>query len=121
MDVPLSLSVVQDRDPKGLYAKVAAGELKGFTGVDDPYEAPTNAEINIRNQEMTVQEAVDIIMRKLRREGVIVGGPTLPEGLPYPDGDEIIDLLVHPDQVVCPYYLYLIPFHCLVITTGSVW
>lgn len=48
MDVPLS--VVQDRDPKGLYKKVAAGELKGFTGVDDPYEAPTHAELSIKNQ-----------------------------------------------------------------------
>lgn len=97
MDVPLT--VVQDRDPKGLYAKVAAGELKGFTGVDDPYEAPTHAEINIKNQELTVQESVDIIMRSLVREGVLVGGPTLPLGLPYPDGDEIVDLLVPSDKV----------------------
>ena len=92
MDVPLS--VVQDRDPKGLYKKVAAGELKGFTGVDDPYEAPTNPELSIKNQEMTVQAAVDIIRRALVREGVLTGGPTLPQGLPYPDGDEIVDLLV---------------------------
>jgi len=92
MDVPLS--VVQERDPKGLYKKVAAGELKGFTGVDDPYEAPEHPELAIKNQEMSVQAAVDIIMRKLVEEGVLVGGPTLPKGLPYPDGDEIIDLLV---------------------------
>lgn len=92
MDVPLN--IVQDRDPKGLYKKVAAGELKGFTGVDDPYEAPTHAEINMKNYEMTVQEAVDVIMRKLTEEGILVGGPTLQRGLPYPDGDEIIDLVV---------------------------
>lgn len=92
MDVPLK--VVQDRDPKGLYKKVAAGELKGFTGVDDPYEAPEHAELNIKNQEMSVQAAVDIIMKKLEEEGVLVGGPTLPKGLPMPDGDEIIDLIV---------------------------
>ena len=97
MDVPLS--VVQERDPKGLYKKVAAGELKGFTGVDDPYEAPTHAELSIKNQEMSVQAAVDIIMRKLVEEGVLVGGPTLPKGLPYPDGDEIIDLLVPESKV----------------------
>ena len=64
--------------------------------MDDPYEAPTNAEISIKNQELTVQESVDIIMRALVKEGVLVGGPTLPQGLPYPDGDEIIDLLVRP-------------------------
>ena len=97
MDVPLT--VVQERDPKGLYKKVAAGELKGFTGVDDPYEAPINAEINMKNYEMTVQESVDMIMRELKRNGILVGGPTLPEGLPYPDGDEIIDLHVPPSQV----------------------
>lgn len=97
MDVPLT--VVQDRDPKGLYAKVAAGELKGFTGVDDPYEAPTHAELVIKNHDLTIQESVDIIMRKLVKEGVLVGSPTLPNGLPYPDGDEIIDLLVPPRLV----------------------
>ena len=96
MDVPLT--VVQERDPKGLYKKVAAGELKGFTGVDDPYEAPTNAELNIKNHDMTIQQSVDIIMRQLIREGVLVGGPTLPLGLPYPDGDEIVDLLVPSDE-----------------------
>eukprot|EP00605_Chrysophyceae_sp_TOSAG23-4_P002824 GSChrysophyteH1.ASY1.ANO1.3109.1 assembled CDS len=83
-----------DRDPKGLYKKVAAGELKGFTGVDDPYEAPTNPELSIKNQEMSVQAAVDIIKHALVERGILVGGPTLPHGLPYPDGDEIIDLLV---------------------------
>jgi 3'-phosphoadenosine 5'-phosphosulfate synthase len=97
MDVPLT--VVQERDPKGLYKKVAAGELKGFTGVDDPYEAPEHAEINMKNYEMTVQESVDMIMRELKRAGILVGGPTLPMGLPYPDGDEIIDLLVPASQV----------------------
>jgi adenylyl-sulfate kinase len=97
MDVPLS--VVQDRDPKGLYEKVAKGELKHFTGVDDPYEAPTNAELVIKNQEMTVQESVDIIMKALQKEGVLVGGPTLPNGLPYPDGDEMIELHMPPSKV----------------------
>mmetsp|Transcript_4405 Transcript_4405/g.4414 ORF Transcript_4405/g.4414 Transcript_4405/m.4414 type:complete len:1042 (-) Transcript_4405:328-3453(-) len=97
MDVPLS--VVQERDPKGLYKKVAAGEIKHFTGVDDPYEPPLNAEINIKNQELTIQQSVDVIMKSLREHGVLVGGPTLPNGLPYPDGDEIIDLVVPPSKL----------------------
>jgi 3'-phosphoadenosine 5'-phosphosulfate synthase len=97
MDVPLS--IVQERDPKGLYKKVAAGELKGFTGVDDPYEAPLHPEISIQNQKFTVQESVDIFLRKLAEEGILVGGPTLPRGLPYPDGDEIIDLHTPEAQV----------------------
>lgn len=45
----------------------------------------------MKNYEMSVQEAVDVLFRALREEGVLVGGPTLPKGLPYPDGDEIID------------------------------
>jgi adenylylsulfate kinase len=53
MDVPLK--VVAERDPKGLYKKAFAGEIKGFTGIDDPYEAPVNPELSIKNQEMTVQ------------------------------------------------------------------
>lgn len=97
MDVPLT--VVQDRDPKGLYKKVAAGELKGFTGVDDPYEPPLHAEINMKNHEMTIQEAVDVIFRSLKRHGILVGGPTLAQGLPYPDGDEIIDLHVPANKL----------------------
>jgi 3'-phosphoadenosine 5'-phosphosulfate synthase len=64
--------------------------------VDDPYEAPEHAEISIKNQEMTIQQSVDIIFRKLRSLGVLVGGPTLKNGLPYPDGDEIIDLHMSP-------------------------
>jgi 3'-phosphoadenosine 5'-phosphosulfate synthase len=97
MDVPLT--VVQERDPKGLYKKVAAGELKGFTGVDDPYEPPVDPEINLQNNDMSVQEAVDVIMRRLVKEGVLVGGPTLPNGLPYPDGDEIVNLIIPSSQV----------------------
>lgn len=98
MDVPLS--VVQSRDPKGLYAKVAAGELTHFTGIDDPYEIPIDPEINMQNAGMTIQQSVDLLKRRLTQEGVLVGGPTLPQGLPYPDGDEIIDLHVPPSQVV---------------------
>lgn len=96
MDVPLS--VVQDRDPKGLYKKVAAGELKGFTGIDDPYEIPVNPEINMKNAGMTIQQSVDLLLRRLTEEGVLVGGPTLPHGLPYPDGDELVDLHVPASQ-----------------------
>ena len=47
---------------------MAAGELKHFTGVDDPYEAPLNPELAIKNQEMTVQEAVDGDQKSPREE-----------------------------------------------------
>lgn len=58
-------------------------------GVDDPYEPPEHAEIVIANEGMSVEESVAVIMRRLKREGVLVGGPTLPRGLPYPDGDRV--------------------------------
>lgn len=92
MDVPLE--VVQQRDPKGLYKKVAAGELKHFTGVDDPYEKPLNAEINLQNYKMTIDESVEVVIKALKEHGVLEGGETLPNGLPMPDGEEIIDLHV---------------------------
>ena len=46
VDTPIELC--EQRDPKGLYAKARAGELKGFTGIDDPYEAPASAELVLR-------------------------------------------------------------------------
>jgi len=96
MDVPLK--VVQERDPKGLYKKVAAGELKGFSGVDDPYEAPPHPELRIKNKELGIQASVDVIKRKLVEEGILTGSPTFDHGMPYPDGDEIVDLHVPASQ-----------------------
>jgi len=86
MDVPLA--TVQARDPKGLYAKVAAGEIKSFTGVsaDAPYEPPPNPEINLPNYKMMVDESVEVLMGELRKHGVLSGGATNPMGLPMPSG-----------------------------------
>ncbi|CAM9856248.1 unnamed protein product, partial [Phaeothamnion confervicola] len=92
MDVPLD--VVKDRDPKGLYKKVEAGEIKGFTGIDAPYEAPLNAEIVLPNWDMTIEECVAALMHALEKHGILSGGNTDPTGLPMPDGDEIVDLHV---------------------------
>merc|ERR1719410_1588265 len=55
IDAPLS--VVQERDPKGLYKKVAEGKIKNFTGVDAPYEKPVAPEIHIKTAETSVTEA----------------------------------------------------------------
>jgi len=97
MDVPLE--VVAERDPKGLYKKVAAGEIKGFTGVDAPYEPPVNPEVNLPNYKMTLEESVDLLMKALKDHNVLQGGVDSPDGLPLPDGDEIIDLHV-PSKLV---------------------
>lgn len=46
MEVPLQ--ICEERDPKGLYKKARAGEIKGFTGIDDPYQAPENPELSLK-------------------------------------------------------------------------
>ena len=63
VDTPLS--VAEQRDVKGLYAKARAGQLKNFTGIDSPYEAPDNAEIRIDTTAMTPDEAADQIIARL--------------------------------------------------------
>ena len=69
--VDCSLAVAEERDPKGLYKKARAGEIKNFTGIDDPYEAPTNPEIHLKTDEMTVQQEVSIIIDYLMDNGII--------------------------------------------------
>jgi len=60
--VKVSLEAAEQRDPKGLYKKARSGQITGFTGIDDPYEEPTNAEIVIDTQSSSpVQSAAQII------------------------------------------------------------
>jgi bifunctional enzyme CysN/CysC len=63
VDAPLA--VCEQRDPKGLYQKARAGELKGFTGIDAPYEPPEDPEIVVRTHEQTAAESVDQILAAL--------------------------------------------------------
>ena len=70
--VDCSLAVAEDRDPKGLYKKARAGEIKNFTGIDDPYEAPTAAEIHLKTDEMTLEEEVSLILQHLEENGFIL-------------------------------------------------
>ena len=69
VDVPLD--VAESRDPKGLYKKARAGEIKNFTGIDDPYEAPLNAEVILNSHEMSLQEEVATLLNVLRERGII--------------------------------------------------
>ena len=62
--VNTSLEDCIERDPKGLYKKAINGEIKGFTGIDAPYEEPQNPEIEIKS--MTVEESVNFIINKLK-------------------------------------------------------
>ncbi|MQP31441.1 adenylyl-sulfate kinase [Rhodococcus erythropolis] len=65
--VDTQIEQCEARDPKGMYAKARAGEIKGFTGVDDPYEAPASAELVIRPEDGTPTELALRIMEVLDR------------------------------------------------------
>ena len=63
--VDCSLDVAESRDPKGLYKRARAGEIKNFTGLDDPYEAPEKPEIHLYSDQMSIGEEVKIILSYL--------------------------------------------------------
>lgn len=63
VDTPLAEA--EKRDAKGLYAKARAGEIKNFTGIDSPYEAPEAAEIHVDTTAMSAEEAADLIVEQL--------------------------------------------------------
>jgi len=69
--VDCSLEAAEARDPKGLYKKARAGEIKNFTGIDDPYEAPANPEIHLHSDQQSLDEEVDAILAALRERGII--------------------------------------------------
>jgi adenylylsulfate kinase len=59
------------RDPKQLYAKARRGEIKDFTGIDSPYEAPEQPEITLRSDQVSVEEAVEQVFAYLREKKII--------------------------------------------------
>ena len=69
--VDTSLEECEKRDPKGLYKKARAGELKGFTGIDDPYEAPPKAELVLDAGAKSLEECVQICLDQLESAGVL--------------------------------------------------
>ena len=69
--VDCSLEVAESRDPKGLYKKARAGEIKNFTGIDDPYEAPSSPEIHLHSDNQSLDEEVDIILAELVDRNII--------------------------------------------------
>lgn len=69
VDAPLE--VCEARDPKGLYKKARAGEIKNFTGIDDPYEAPLKPEVHLAAGENSVEQLADQVITYLRSVGKI--------------------------------------------------
>lgn len=79
VDVPLE--VAESRDPKGLYRKARAGEIRNFTGIDSPYEPPLNAELRLDTSHGTAEALADEVLAFLRLRGVI--GPTVDQSLDF--------------------------------------
>jgi len=69
--VECPIDVLAERDPKGLYKRALAGEIKNFTGVSDPYEAPEHAEVIVHSDKETPEESADRIWAKLQELGLI--------------------------------------------------
>jgi adenylylsulfate kinase len=73
--VEVPIDICEQRDPKGLYAKaraaLAEGKGMGFTGVDDPYEAPLSPEIVLRNDQVTPQDAAAQVLQYLESKGLL--------------------------------------------------
>lgn len=69
VDAPLE--VCEERDVKGLYKKAREGIIKGFTGIDDPYEAPLNPEITIDTSKLSLDEGVNVIFDYPEKRGVL--------------------------------------------------
>ncbi|KAF2770972.1 adenylylsulfate kinase [Teratosphaeria nubilosa] len=69
VDIPVEEA--EKRDPKGLYKKARSGEIKEFTGISAPYEAPENPEIHIHSEKTSVEEAVVIITKYLEEKGLL--------------------------------------------------
>lgn len=65
------LGTLIERDPRGLYAKALAGEITGFTGIDDPYEEPENPDIIAHTGKETVAESTELILHYLEQQGLI--------------------------------------------------
>jgi adenylylsulfate kinase len=68
VDTPIE--VCETRDPKGLYKKARAGEIKGFTGIDDPYEAPDSPELVLSAADKTPDELADAVIAYLQEKGI---------------------------------------------------
>jgi adenylylsulfate kinase len=69
VDTPIE--VCEQRDPKGLYKKARAGQIKGFTGIDDPYEAPSKAELVLKPETMSVEQSVQACLDLLASRGIV--------------------------------------------------
>jgi adenylylsulfate kinase len=72
--------LAENRDPKGLYKKAIAGEIKGFTGVDDPYEVPENPELVVDTMNETPEDSLQNVLRTLVKLGYLDSDEVMVQG-----------------------------------------
>jgi len=95
-----AIQALASRDPKGLYRKALAGEIKNFTGIDDPYEAPESPEVTVHTDLESKEESLARIVRKLEELGFAPGHTGLAPGSPgsrlliAPHGGELINRFI---------------------------
>ncbi|MDO4587092.1 MAG: adenylyl-sulfate kinase [Planctomycetia bacterium] len=70
VDTPID--ICEQRDPKGMYKRARSGEIKGFTGIDDPYEKPLNPELVLKTDSTTAEELADEVIFFLKSKGILV-------------------------------------------------
>jgi sulfate adenylyltransferase len=68
------LAVCERRDPKAMYARARRGEIRGFTGIDDPYEPPLEPDLVLSTTEATPDEGARLILAHLEARGLLVAG-----------------------------------------------
>ena len=71
--VEAPLDVLEDRDTKGLYKKARAGEIKNFTGISDPYEAPKDPEVTVHTADESIEDSARKVLDYLVRRGLVAG------------------------------------------------
>jgi len=69
------IEICEQRDPKGLYKKARAGEIKGFTGIDDPYESPAAAELVLDTGSLSIEQSVELLITELVGLGILPNEP----------------------------------------------
>jgi sulfate adenylyltransferase/3'-phosphoadenosine 5'-phosphosulfate synthase len=90
------VSVLAERDPKGLYKKALRGEIKDFTGVDAPYEPPDAPEVHLHTDRESPEASAALIVARLEELGLLVPGKAEERGLVLPHGGELVERLLSP-------------------------
>jgi len=110
--VECPMETLVERDPKGLYKKALAGEITGFTGVDDPYEPPESPEIVVHTSTETVDESTQVIVDALERRGLVGSSGIHRSGRAAP-ADLVDRIAVHAENLPRPDgpAIPLSPFH----------